>query len=436
MNEGLTVVVLAGGIGKRFAPFTTDKLLFPFFGKPFIEHTIGSSLPREATKVVLITNTANKQAFASLKLPVPHITVVQSRPLGMADALTSAAAELKDAPILILIADDLVAPSLYEQVLHTAHDTNAFGVIPGWKTPAYFPGGYMKLEGDRIRGIVEKPGDGKTPSPYVVISGHYIKNAEVLLAEIRAARSTEDDIYEKAITKLMAHEEFRMLPYEGTFTSLKYPWDVLGVQSSLFADHFKAKKGKGVVIKQNVTIEGDVYLDDGVKVFENTKIVGPCYIGKNTIIGNNNIIRESHIGADCVTGFNTDITRSYVGDNCWFHSNYIGDSVLEAGISMGGGAALANLRLDDGEISSVVNGEKKKTKRNKLGAMVGVDASIGVNASIMPGVKIGARTFVGSGVVLDRDLPADVFCTATGGYTVKPKKETATVSRKDFKSKI
>ena len=27
-----------------------------------------------------------------------------------------------------------------------------------------------------------------------------------------------------------------------------------------------------------------------VKIFEGTKIVGPVYIGKNTIIGNNNII--------------------------------------------------------------------------------------------------------------------------------------------------
>ena len=66
-----------------------------------------------------------------------------------------------------------------------------------------------------------------------------------------------------------------------------------------------------------------MYLGDNVKIFENSKIVGPCYIGDNTVIGNNNIIRQSQIGSGCVTGFNTDITRSYIGDNCWFHSNYI-----------------------------------------------------------------------------------------------------------------
>jgi bifunctional UDP-N-acetylglucosamine pyrophosphorylase/glucosamine-1-phosphate N-acetyltransferase len=171
-----------------------------------------------------------------------------------------------------------------------------------------------------------------------------------------------------------------------------------------------------------------VYLEDNIKIFENTKIVGPCYIGKNTIIGNNTIIRGSHIGADSVVGFNCDVTRSYIGDNCWFHSNYIGDSVLENNISMGGGSSLANLRLDDGEIG--VSG------RRKLGAMIGVGVRIGVNASVMPGVNIGKNSFVGAGVVLDKNLPDNSFCIARPGYTISKNYKTAPISRDDFRKKI
>ena len=68
---------------------------------------------------------------------------------------------------------------------------------------------------------------------------------------------------------------------------------------------------------------------------------------------------------------------------------------------MGAGAALANLRLDDGVIQS--------SGKNKLGVMIGMHVRIGVNASIMPGIKIGKGSFVGSGVVLDRDLPEEVL---------------------------
>jgi NDP-sugar pyrophosphorylase family protein len=180
-----------------------------------------------------------------------------------------------------------------------------------------------------------------------------------------------------------------------------------------------------------------VYIEDDVRILENTKITGPAYIGKGTIIGNNNIIRQSYIGAGCVTGFNSDITRSYVGDSCWFHSNYIGDSVLEGNVSMGSGAALANLRLDDGDILSNVNNEPTLTGRNKLGACIGKDVRIGVNASIMPGVKIGRGSFVGSGVVLDADIPEDTFCVVKQSHvTLRNKKNVASVQRDEFKKQL
>lgn len=435
MSDTLTAVILAGGIGKRFSPLTTDKLLFPFFGKSFFEHAVATTLPPQVTNVVVITNSINRDVVASMKFPVPHMVVVQKQPLGMADALLSAASELKGA-LLIMIADDFLDPALYELVVAEATSSRAFGVIPGWKTPTYFPGGYLALADTVITNIVEKPEVGKTPSPYVNVSGHYIKDSDVLLAEISRTTSEQDDRYEKALTSLMKHEEFRMVPYEGTFGSLKYPWDVLGAMDFFFHNKFRAYKGKRVVIKENVTIEGQVYIGDGVKIFENTKIVGPCYIGQGTIIGNNNIIRDSHIGAGCVTGFSTDITRSYIGDNCWFHTNYIGDSVLEGNISMGSGGVLANLRLDDGVISSRVREEKVSTGKNKLGAIIGKNVRIGVNASIMPGIKVGSGSFVGSGVILDRDLPENVYAVASGGYAVKPNTGAAASSRDAFKTKL
>ena len=206
-------------------------------------------------------------------------------------------------------------------------------------------------------------------------------------------------------------------------------------------DYFLSKKcishqGRNVEIKSNVVIEGAVYIEDNVRIFENTKIVGPCYIGRNTIIGNNNIIRHSHIGSGCVTGFNTDITRSYIGDNCWFHSNYIGDSVLEDNVSLGAGSVLANLRLDEGDIYSLVKGEKMNTKRNKLGTIIGRDVRIGVNTSIMPGVKIGKHSFICAGMIVDKDVPDDSFCVAESKYFLKHNTHIESSSRDAFKKRL
>ncbi len=406
MKKELIAVVLAGGIGKRFWPLTTDKNLFSFLGKTFFEQAVMGAVPKEVSSVVIVANEFNAPIFRSFKFSVPHETVIQRSPNGMADALLTASARLQGASLLIVIADDLTDKQMLQSVLDKALSTKAFSVIPGWKARKYFPGGYLITDGEKVKGIMEKPGEGNEPSPFVYISGQYFRESESLLEALKQASSDRDDVYEQALTTLMKKESFIMTPYLGQFASLKYPWNILDCMDILF-EGLQKKQGKNVEIRSNVVVEGNVVFGDNVKVFENTKIVGPCYIGDNTIIGNNNIIRHSHIGANCVTGFNTDITRSYVGDNCWFHSNYIGDSVIEGDVSMGSGTVCANLRLDRGEIASVVGNNRINTRRTKLGALIGKNVRIGVNTSIMPGVKIGSNSMVGAGLVVNHDIPND-----------------------------
>lgn len=429
MIKELVAVVLAGGSGSRFWPFHTHKIVFPYLGRKFFDLTIAEALPRQVSRVVLVTNSENKETLARVKFPVPRVVVVQKNPLGMADALLSAASELAGCRFLVLIADDVMDKAVLQQVITRAQTRNVFGVIPGWKTDTYFPGGYLRLADGHIKGIIEKPQEGQKPSPYVAISGHYFANSDVFFEAMKETKSQKDDLYEQTLARLMTHENFEMVPYEGAFMSLKYPWHVLDVMDYFLKTRIRNHRGNHVEIRDSVTIEGDVYIEDGVKIFEHTKIVGPCFIGKDTIIGNNNLIRHSHIGARCVTGFNTDITRSYIGDDSWFHTNYVGDSVIEGNISMGSGSVLANIRLDEGDIYSSVKKERVNTHRQRLGALVATGVRIGVNASIMPGVKIGKGSFVGAGVVLDRDIGEQSFCIAGGGMTIE--RNTKAVSPRD-----
>lgn len=435
MKKELVAVVLAGGTGKRFWPLTTDKNLFPFLGKTFFEHAVVEGLPEEVSRVIVVANEGNAQFFRTIKFSVPHDVAIQPSAAGMADALLCASSWLEGVSLLVVIADDLAQPAMLESVMNKAKASDIFGVLPGWKTKTYFPGGYLVIDGEKVKSIREKPGEGNEPSPYVYISGQYFREGDTLLKALKQASSDHDDVYEQALTTLMKEETFVMAPYEGSFASLKYPWNVLDVMDILL-DRVEKKQGKNVEIRGNVVIEGNVVLGDNVKVFENTKIVGPCYIGTNSIIGNNNIIRGSHIGAGCVTGFNTDITRSYVGDNCWFHSNYVGDSVLEEDISMGSGNVLANLRLDEDEIFSVVGGERINTKRTKLGAIIGSHVRIGVNTSVMPGVKIGTHCMVGAGLTVDRDIPEGSFVTGGTSMTITKNTRVIQGNRNSFKQNL
>lgn len=52
--------------------------------------------------------------------------------------------------------------------------------------------------------------------------------------------------------------------------------------------------------------------------------------------------------------------------------------------------------------------------------MIGDDAWIGGGAIILPGVHIGARSVIGAGSVVTRDVPSDVFAAGNPCRVIRP----------------
>lgn len=431
----VVAVVLAGGVGKRFWPLTTPKSLIDFLGIPLVVHNLKLLKLAGLNKVVLIIPAGSREFFLPDLPGLELQTVFQAKPLGMGDAVLSAEKLIHGKSCLIMNATDVVDDGLYKEIGKKLKFGEMFMV--GKKVSRYLDVGYLKIKNNKIFEIIEKPGEGHEPSSYVNFVYDYFPDPQRLFEFLKKTTSKRDDVYELALSHLLKKTPAQMLEYNGFWQPLKYPWQVLDIMDYFLGHKLKAYRGNNVEIGDNVLIEGPVYLGDNVRIFENTKIVGPCYIGENTIIGNNNLVRFSQIGNNCVTGFNTDTTRSYVGGNCWFHSNYVGDSVLENNVSLGSGTVLANLRLDEGEIYSAVRGQRLATKRNKLGAIIGRNCRIGVNASIMPGVKIGQGSFVGAGVVLNRDVADGSFAMFKGELEIIENTRTlAKTSRAEFRKRL
>jgi UDP-N-acetylglucosamine diphosphorylase / glucose-1-phosphate thymidylyltransferase / UDP-N-acetylgalactosamine diphosphorylase / glucosamine-1-phosphate N-acetyltransferase / galactosamine-1-phosphate N-acetyltransferase len=154
-------------------------------------------------------------------------------------------------------------------------------------------------------------------------------------------------------------------------------------------------------------------------VLENAVIRGPAYIGAGSIIGNNALIREySHIGEGCVVGFSTEVKGSYIGNKCWFHSNYIGDSIIGHNCSFGAGSITANFRFDEKEIRVNCGESHVTTGKNHFGAIIGDNCRFGINSGILPGRRVGPDSIVGSHVCLEQDLDAGSMVTNQAHYTL------------------
>jgi len=439
MNIMPSAVLLAGGESKRFWPLK-EKGVFDFCGKSFLTIHYEQLKKSGVHTCIVVVNPDTEKNIKSV--PVPDgLTVdyaMQHTP-GMGSAVAALETFLDNDPVIILNASDWYSDRFISDFFEKSIGKSSLA-IGALKVASYFPGGYIRFRNDQtIEEIVEKPKPGSEPSDMVAIVADYFPKATDFITAAKKYGSSDEGGFEYALNKMIqsGHPAHMVEAGSEDWSPLKYPWHVLSVMEKILQTIEKQDIHSSVEIKNNVVIEGPVIIEENVKISEGTKIVGPCYIGKNTIIGNNNLIRSSSIGAGCMTGFNSDITRSYIGANCWFHTNYVGDSVICDNVSMGSGTVSANLRLDDGEIGSMIKGEKVATGRNKLGVIIAENVRIGVNTSIMPGIKIGSGTFIGAGLIVAEDIEEKRFVFEKDGKIQNTaNSKNATVSREEFRKKL
>ncbi|MGA8849180.1 MAG: sugar phosphate nucleotidyltransferase [Dehalococcoidia bacterium] len=418
----MKAVFLCGGRGKRMFPITEDKFFLDFLGKSLLEHQIEVAREVGLSHFVIIGNPENIAKIEQITKKIPGIKAdlaLQKKSLGIADALKSAEPFLRG-QLLVINPNDVFSNSAYTKIIAEAEKVTASSYILGYQVQKYFPGGYLQVNSqNELLHIVEKPNPGEEPSNLVNILIHCHNNSEELLRYIETVQTTRDDAYECALDNMVkTGHKIRVIPYNNFWAPIKYPWHIFKVME-YFLDNAQPYIASSARISEKANIEGKVILSDNVKVLENAVIRGPAYIGANSFIGNNALVRDySHIGSNSVIGYSTEVKHSYIGDNCWSHSNYIGDSIVDDDCSLGAGTVLANFRLDEKNIQIKVGDSLVDTGYDKLGAIVGRGCRIGVNASLMPGVRVGSDSFVGPQICLSQDLEANKTALLKSRYQV------------------
>jgi UDP-2-acetamido-3-amino-2,3-dideoxy-glucuronate N-acetyltransferase len=134
-------------------------------------------------------------------------------------------------------------------------------------------------------------------------------------------------------------------------------------------------------------IHPSAIIDHPVSIGHRTRIWHFCHVCTGAIIGQ-----------DCVIGQNGYVaSTAVVGDRCRIQNNvslYDG-VILEADVFVGPSAVFTN----------VVNPRAMISRRAEFRTThVGRGATIGANATILPGVTLGAFCFVGAGAVVVRDV--------------------------------
>ncbi len=433
----MKTLLLVAGQSTRFWPLK-EKPLFPVCGKPLLSHIVERLEKAGCDDIIFI---GGKHNMADVQTLYPSATIIEQEDLslGMRGALLSALPHIGDEDFLVVSSNDLIESDGYHATIEAGKQKGQAGAILAQTVKRYFPGGYLSVADNRITGIVEKPGEGNEPSNLVNIVCHYHRDASIVLEALKNVSTTSDDGYEQALASLLADHAYAPVPYDGFWQPVKYPWHLLSVLPTLLADITKQSIDSSAQIHPTAVIEGSVAIEEGVRVLPHATIVGPCFIGRHSIIGNNALVRGSSVGEHCVIGYNTEVKSSILHSHVWTHSTYIGDSVIGHNVSFGAGTVTGNLRLDEEEILSTVKDEKIGTALTKFGTIIGDHCRLGIRVAINPGVKIGDGSFISSGALVEQDIPSNSFARMKGGE-LQIKENTGKASqpteREQYRKKI
>ncbi len=179
-----------------------------------------------------------------------------------------------------------------------------------------------------------------------------------------------------------------------------------------------------IQLSPDIHLIGDrIAIGRGTRILPGAVIEGPVRIGRDCEIRPGAYLRGGcWLGDGCVVGASSELKRAILLDSAKApHLNYVGDSILGAGVNLGAGTILSNFRHDGREIAIPGPDGRLPTGRRKLGAVLGDGVLTGCNAVLHPGTVVGRETQIYPGVQLRAGIyPARSVVKLRQQTTVEP----------------
>jgi bifunctional UDP-N-acetylglucosamine pyrophosphorylase/glucosamine-1-phosphate N-acetyltransferase len=400
--EGMDALILAAGEGTRMRPLTanTAKPMLPVAGKPCIEHTF-DALKKVGVKrmvVVIGWRMAHLRNFIQDQKGVKIETVEQKSRLGTAHAIQQARKKFSE-PFLCVNGDVVLSSGMVKDLLD-AHKKSGLSVVLGKEVEKPERYGVLQLDRDKTRlvKILEKP---KRPPSNLINTGLYVLDTGIFKAIDTTGKSRRGE-YEitDSLTTMAREPGVVVKTTKHEYIDISEPWDMLDANAMLLEEIDSSNVKKGTVEK-NVFIKGNVVLGKKAVLKSGTYIEGNVIIGEGSVIGPNTYIRGPvSVGSGCKIGASVEVKNTIVMDGSHLpHHNYVGDSIIGQRCNLGAGTKIANLRLDDANITSYIRRTSVETGRRKLGVIMGDDVKTGINSMIDVGTVIGENSFIGPGAL-------------------------------------
>ena len=197
--------------------------------------------------------------------------------------------------------------------------------------------------------------------------------------------------------------EFAAAGRNGFEGSLEEPVAVRGSRKDVYV-------APGVKVHPMVTIDaehGPVYIDEGAEILPFTRIEGPCYIGKDSILLGANCREGNSIGPCCRIG--GEVEESIIhGYSNKYHDGFLGHSYVGEWVNLGALTTNSDLKNDYSNVSVMLDGQRPiDTGSTKVGSLIGDHVKTSIGTLLNTGSYLGAMALImATGKPLPKHIPS------------------------------
>src|SRR5229473_1134224 len=407
MKPPIAVVVLAAGAGTRMKS-AIPKVLHPLAGWPMVRHVLENVSRLWPARVVGVVAPGAKDVAAAF---APHPTAVQRRPRGTGDAAKAALGALKGhrGPVLVVYADaPLLTTATLQRLVAACRKAQAAVGVLGFIARDPTPYGRLIMH----RGALEKIVESEKAVDFCN-SGVMCLDGALIASLLGAIRNdnVKSEFYltdAVAVARAAGHAAIAVDGVEAEFQGINSRAELAAAERTLQQRLRAAAFAAGVSMTDpdtvwlsvdtrfsaDVTIGPNVRFGPGVSVASNVEIKAFCdiegaRIGRGAIIGPFARIRPgSDVAEDVHIGNFVELKATRMGRGAKAnHLAYLGDSDIGAASNIGAGTIAVNY---DGY--------------GKHRTVVGAEAFVGSNSSLVAPVRIGRGANVTAGSVITEDV--------------------------------
>jgi UDP-N-acetylglucosamine diphosphorylase/glucosamine-1-phosphate N-acetyltransferase len=166
----------------------------------------------------------------------------------------------------------------------------------------------------------------------------------------------------------------------------------------------------GVKIHPMVTIDaehGPVYIDERVEIHPFSRIEGPCYIGKDSILLGAKCREGNSIGPFCRIG--GEVEESIIhGYSNKYHDGFLGHSYVGEWVNLGALTTNSDLKNDYSNVSVMLDGQRAiDTGSTKVGSLIGDHVKTSIGTLLNTGSYVGAMALImATGKPLPKHIPS------------------------------